>query len=75
MLDAGGIEIFAKALGYQDEVYNDDENILIKNPETAIAYGERKIREWVTEVTKNAFVAKRLLEVEETTKELFESIR
>jgi hypothetical protein len=69
MLDAGGVEIFAKSQGWIEKVEVEGE--LVDNPDTALEYGERKIREWVTEVTKKNFIAQSAKQYED----LFESIR
>jgi len=70
MLEAGGIKIFAQSQGWIEKIEN-ERGELIDNPDSALEYGERKIREWVTEVTKKNFVAQSTKQYED----LFESIR
>jgi len=74
MIDAGGINLFALALGWTEKVL-DEQGVEIDNPIDALTFGESKIRDYVTGVTKKYFIETNMELTERHFEEIFNSVK
>ena len=72
VIDAGGIELFAKAYGWTEKVLEND--VEIDNPVSALDKGREVVRGFVREVVKAEMIKQAKINAADQTSEAFDKM-